>query len=60
MPRGKGAFLASLGGFSQEEVELARGYRIIPVTWGRLVLRAETAGLVAAAAIFYELGELGD
>ena len=31
----------------------------MPVTLGKRILRAETAGLVAASAILYELGGLG-
>ena len=31
-----------------------------PVSLGRRILRAETAGLVAISAIFYETGDLGD
>jgi 16S rRNA (uracil1498-N3)-methyltransferase len=51
-------FVGPEGGFSQDEVDLARGYGLLPVTLGRRILRAETAGLVAAAAILYEWGDL--
>lgn len=47
------------GGFSPEEMDVARRYGLIPVTLGPRILRAETAGIVAAAAILYELGDLG-
>ncbi len=47
------------GGFTPEEVKLARTHSILPITLGHRILRAETAGLVAAAAIFYELNDLG-
>ncbi len=47
------------GGFTSEEVGFASSHGILPVTLGKRVLRAESAGLVAAAAIFYEYGELG-
>lgn len=47
------------GGFSREEIDLAREHGLVPVTLGPRILRAETAGLVAAAAILYELGDLG-
>ena len=47
------------GGFTPEEVKLAQAHSILPITLGRRILRAETAGLVAAAAIFYELNDLG-
>jgi 16S rRNA (uracil1498-N3)-methyltransferase len=46
------------GGFSTGEFETASRYGIIPVTLGPRTLRAETAPLVAAAAIFYEMGDL--
>jgi len=47
------------GGFTPEEVKLAQTHSILPITLGRRILRAETAGLIAAAAIFYELNDLG-
>jgi 16S rRNA (uracil1498-N3)-methyltransferase len=51
-------FIGPEGGFTREEVLLARAHGLAPVSLGRRILRAETAGLVAAAAILYELGEL--
>lgn len=48
------------GGISEGELELARQARAVPVSLGRRILRAETAGLVAISAIFYETGDLGD
>lgn len=48
------------GGISESELELARSAGAVPVTLGRRILRAETAGLVAISAIFYETGDLGD
>ena len=51
-------FIGPEGGFTRSEVELARGCGIVPVTLGSRVLRAETAGLVAASAVFYECGDL--
>ena len=46
------------GGFADHELEVARGYGIMPVTLGPRTLRAETAPLAAAAAIFYEMGDM--
>ncbi len=46
------------GGFSPEELAQAQRYGAKPVTLGPRILRAETAGLVAASAILYELGDL--
>jgi 16S rRNA (uracil1498-N3)-methyltransferase len=51
-------FIGPEGGFTLEEVILAQRYGIVPITLGPRILRAETAGLVAAAAILYELGDL--
>jgi 16S rRNA (uracil1498-N3)-methyltransferase len=52
-------FIGPEGGFTSEEVTLAQRYGIVPITLGTRILRAETAGLVATAAILYELGDLG-
>ena len=46
------------GGFSAGEFETATRYGMIPVTLGPRTLRAETAPLVAASAILYEMGDL--
>ncbi len=51
-------FVGPEGGFAEEEVELAQRYGIQPITLGPRILRSETAGLVAATAILYELGDL--
>ena len=48
------------GGISEGELEMARQAGAVPVSLGRRILRAETAGLVAISAIFYETGDLGD
>jgi 16S rRNA (uracil1498-N3)-methyltransferase len=47
------------GGFTEEEVALAQSYGALPISLGPRILRAETAGLVTATAILYELGDLG-
>ncbi len=51
-------FVGPEGGFSSEEIEIASRCGVIPVSLGARVLRAETAGLVAATAILYESGDL--
>jgi 16S rRNA (uracil1498-N3)-methyltransferase len=51
-------FIGPEGGFSEDEVQIARGYGARTVSLGPRVLRAETAGLVAASAMFYESGDL--
>ncbi len=48
-------FVGPEGGFTPEEVYLAEQYGAQPVGLGPRILRAETAGLVAASAVFYEL-----
>lgn len=52
-------FIGPEGGFTGDEVALARECGVIPVTLGRRILRADTAGIVTATAVLYELGELG-
>jgi 16S rRNA (uracil1498-N3)-methyltransferase len=47
------------GGFAEEEVELACGAGCVPVSLGSRILRSETAGIVAAALVMHELGEMG-
>jgi 16S rRNA (uracil1498-N3)-methyltransferase len=60
---GPGSSLALLigpeGGFTPEEVALACGKGAAPISLGPRVLRTETAAVVAAALILYELGEMG-
>lgn len=52
-------FIGPEGGFAPTEMIIARNYGLLAVSLGPRILRAETAGLVAAAAILYELGDLG-
>lgn len=52
-------FIGPEGGFEPDEVEQARGYGILPVSLGPRILRTETAGLAAAAALLYESGDFG-
>lgn len=52
-------FVGPEGGFTFEEIQYAKALNIVPVSLGKLVLRAETAGLVAATAVLYEGGDLG-
>lgn len=51
-------FVGPEGGFSASEVEFARSSEIVPVSLGHRILRAETAGLVAAVVTLYEFGEM--
>ena len=52
-------FVGPEGGFSSEEVAFARSHGIISAGMGNRILRAETAGLAAAAVTLYEFGDLG-
>jgi 16S rRNA (uracil1498-N3)-methyltransferase len=47
------------GGFTEEEVTLAREKGAFAVGLGPRILRTETAAVVACALILYELGEMG-
>ncbi len=51
-------FIGPEGGFTPEELAQAQRYGAVAITLGPRILRAETAGLVAATAILYELGDL--
>lgn len=51
-------FIGPEGGFTEGEIAVARRYGLQPITLGPRILRAETAGIVAAAAVLYELGDL--
>ncbi len=52
-------FVGPEGGFTASEIANARHYGAIPVTLGARILRADTAGLVAASIILHELGDMG-
>ena len=51
-------FVGPEGGFDLDEVELARQAGIVPLSLGKRILRMETAALVGAALILYELGDM--
>lgn len=53
-----GVFIGPEGGFTFDEVGLAKSNGVIPVTLGKRILRAETAGLVTSAIILFALDEL--
>ena len=52
-------FVGPEGGFTAEEITIARRYSLVPASLGARILRAETASIAATAAIFYALGDLG-
>ena len=47
------------GGFEREEVRLAERHGAKVFSLGKLILRSEFAGIVAASMVLYEFGELG-
>lgn len=51
-------FIGPEGGFSENEIELARKKHAHVITLGPRILRAETAGLVAASAILFARDDL--
>lgn len=57
-PVSVGLFVGPEGGFDPEEVELCLAAGLHPITLGPRVLRTETAALVGAALVLYELGDL--
>ncbi|MDT3426576.1 16S rRNA (uracil1498-N3)-methyltransferase [Paenibacillus forsythiae] len=48
------------GGFSEHECKEAEEAGAVSVGLGKRILRCETAGMVAAACILYETGEMGE
>ncbi len=50
-------FIGPEGGFTHAEIESARASGAVPVSLGPRVLRAETAGIVAAGAILFACGD---
>lgn len=48
------------GGFSESECREAEAAGAVSVGLGKRILRCETAGMVAAACILYETGEMGE
>jgi 16S rRNA (uracil1498-N3)-methyltransferase len=47
------------GGFTGEEVKLAKRHGFIPVKLGQRILRTETAAITLIGILQYELGDLG-
>ena len=47
------------GGFTDDEVTLARGKGAVQVSLGPRILRTETAAVVVCALVLHELGEMG-
>ncbi|MFA9399399.1 MAG: 16S rRNA (uracil(1498)-N(3))-methyltransferase [Clostridiaceae bacterium] len=47
------------GGFEEEEINLLEQQKSSIVTLGPRILRTETAGVIAAAIVLYEIGDIG-
>jgi 16S rRNA (uracil1498-N3)-methyltransferase len=47
------------GGFTEEEVALAKDKGFVPVKLGQRILRTETAAITLVAILQYELGDIG-
>jgi 16S rRNA (uracil1498-N3)-methyltransferase len=58
-PLSASLFIGPEGGFAEDEVRLAREAGCVPISLGPRILRSETAGIVAAALVMHELGEMG-
>ncbi len=58
-PSAVSLFIGPEGGFAEDEVRLAREAGCVPISLGPRILRSETAGIVAAALVMHELGEMG-
>ncbi len=52
-------FVGPEGGFTDEEIAFANKRGLVSVSLGPRILRAETAGLVAASAVLYAMGDMG-
>lgn len=57
--RNLSVFIGPEGGFSEDEISMAREKGIVPVTLGPRILRTETAGFTCLSIIMYELGDTG-
>lgn len=57
-PKTVSVMIGPEGGFEKDEITLALENGITSVTLGKRILRTETAPLVVASAVLYELGEM--
>lgn len=53
-----GVFIGPEGGFSDNEIKIAKENNFFSVTLGKRILRTETAGLVTSVILLYELEEM--
>jgi len=53
------AMVGPEGGFTEEEVGLAKKKGFVPIKLGQRILRTETAAITLVAILQYELGDIG-
>jgi 16S rRNA (uracil1498-N3)-methyltransferase len=58
LPRKIYAMVGPEGGFTEEEVKLAKAGGFIPIKLGQRILRTETAAITLIGILQYELGDL--
>lgn len=56
--RNAGVFIGPEGGFTEDEIRLARDSGAAPVSLGPRILRTETAGLAVLSILMYEAGDM--
>jgi 16S rRNA (uracil1498-N3)-methyltransferase len=59
LPLAANVFIGPEGGFTEDEIALARKHGIVPVTLGARILRAETAAIVTTTLILAASGDVG-
>jgi len=52
-------FIGPEGGFSEEEIEIAKNTKAVCVSLGPRILRTETAAMAVCSILMYEFGDLG-
>ena len=57
IPASVAIFIGPEGGYSADEIDQAKSAGIQPVSIGRKILRMETAAILAAGIVFYEMGD---
>jgi 16S rRNA (uracil1498-N3)-methyltransferase len=58
LPRKIYVMVGPEGGFTEEEVKLAKARGFIPIKLGQRILRTETAAITLIGILQYELGDL--
>ncbi len=51
-------FIGPEGGYSEEEVEMAKNYGAFPASLGRRILKVETASIISIGILLFQLGDL--